>query len=92
MFISYIRNKTNEEVLTSKDRRRLHSETFGYIDKDGGEHFPLNDAEHVANASARFHFAPKEYQKTLAENIMKKALQFGVEIKNKKILSLLKDN
>ena len=37
--------------LDAKDRDDLRSNQFAYVDKDGGEHLPLNDASHVRNAS-----------------------------------------
>ena len=40
--------------LDTKARDRLRSSQFAYVDKDGGEHLPINDASHVRNAMARF--------------------------------------
>ena len=41
-------------TLTEKKRDNLRSNQFAYVDKDGGEHLPINDASHVRNAMARF--------------------------------------
>jgi hypothetical protein len=40
--------------LDTKKRERLRSSQFAYVDSDGGEHLPINDASHVRNAIARF--------------------------------------
>ena len=40
--------------LDTKKRDRLRSSQFAYVDSDGGEHLPINDASHVRNAIARF--------------------------------------
>ena len=41
-------------TLDTKDRDKLRSSQFAYVDKDGGEHLPINDESHVRNAIARF--------------------------------------
>ena len=40
--------------LDARDRDKLRSSQFAYVDRDGGEHLPINDASHVRNAIARF--------------------------------------
>ncbi len=40
--------------LDTEDRNKLGSSQFAYIDRDGGEHLPINDASHVRNAISRF--------------------------------------
>jgi hypothetical protein len=40
--------------LNTKQRDRLRSSQFAYVDSKGEEHLPLNDASHVRNAMARF--------------------------------------
>ena len=40
--------------LTEKKRDKLRSNQFAYVDKDGGEHLPINDESHVRNAMARW--------------------------------------
>jgi len=40
--------------LDTKDRDKLRKTQFAYVDKDGGEHLPINDESHVRNAMARW--------------------------------------
>jgi hypothetical protein len=40
--------------LNAKDRERLRSTQFAYVDSKGGEHLPIHDGSHVRNAIARF--------------------------------------
>jgi hypothetical protein len=41
-------------TLDTRDREKLRSSQFAYVDKEGGEHLPINDESHVRNAIARF--------------------------------------
>jgi hypothetical protein len=41
-------------TLDTQDREKLRSNQFAYVDKEGGEHLPINDESHVRNAIARF--------------------------------------
>lgn len=41
-------------TMTEKQRDRLRSSQFAYVDKDGGEHLPINDESHIRNAMARW--------------------------------------
>jgi hypothetical protein len=36
--------------LTTKQREKLKKRDFAYVDKEGGEHLPIHDEEHVRNA------------------------------------------
>jgi hypothetical protein len=40
--------------LSTEQRDRLRDSAFAYIDKAGERHLPINDADHVRNAIARF--------------------------------------
>jgi Family of unknown function (DUF6582) len=40
--------------LSTRQRERLPSSKFAYVDSKGGEHLPIHDASHVRNAIARF--------------------------------------
>ena len=40
--------------LSTKQREKLRSDQFAYVDSDGGEHLPINDESHIRNAIARF--------------------------------------
>ncbi|HEU5205962.1 MAG TPA: DUF6582 domain-containing protein [Candidatus Limnocylindrales bacterium] len=59
--------------LDTKDRDNLRKNQFAYVDKDGGEHLPINDASHVRNAMARFNQTEFESQ-TAKEEARKKIL------------------
>jgi hypothetical protein len=59
--------------LDTQDRDKLRSSQFAYIDKDGGEHLPINDASHVRNAIARFNQTELE-SKAAKERARKKIL------------------
>ena len=59
--------------LDAKDRDDLRKNQFAYVDKDGGEHLPINDASHVRNAMARFNQTDFESQ-TAKEEARKKIL------------------
>jgi len=59
--------------LTTKDRDRLAADQFAYVDSEGEEHLPINDATHVRNAIARFNQTDFE-SKAAAEHARKKIL------------------
>ncbi|MDP9271155.1 MAG: hypothetical protein M3P14_09345 [Chloroflexota bacterium] len=40
--------------LTTEARDKLRSSQFAYVDREGGEHLPINDETHVRNAMARW--------------------------------------
>lgn len=40
--------------LTEMGRSHIARKDFAYVDKEGGEHLPIHDEEHVRNAIARF--------------------------------------
>ena len=40
--------------LTERGRKHIAKKNFAYVDKEGGEHLPIHDEEHVRNAIARF--------------------------------------
>src|SRR6266542_4524220 len=48
--------------LDTKDRQKLRSSQFAYVDSKGGEHLPINDESHVRNAIARFNQTEFESQ------------------------------
>src|ERR671922_1564994 len=69
--------------LTTKKRDRLRGSQFAYVDKEGGEHLPINDASHVRNAMARFN--QTEFESTAAKErarkkILAAAKRFDVEV------------
>ena len=70
--------------LNTKDREKLRSTQFAYVDSKGEEHLPINDESHVRNAIARFNQV-----KNITDNerdeawkrIKSAAKKFGVEMK-----------
>ena len=61
-------------TLDTKDRDKLRSSQFAYVDSDGGEHLPINDESHVRNAIARFN--QTEFESKAAKE---RATQEGLE-------------
>jgi hypothetical protein len=69
--------------LDTKDRERLRDSQFAYIDRDGEEHLPINDASHVRNAMARFNqtaFQSKTAKEGARRKILKAAERYGIEV------------
>lgn len=70
-------------TLDTKDRDRLRSDQFAYVDRDGGEHLPIHDAAHVRNAIARFgqtSFQSKAAQKRARKAILAAARRHDIEV------------
>jgi hypothetical protein len=70
-------------TLTEKKRDKLRSNQFAYIDKDGGEHLPINDESHIRNAMARWN--QTEFQSATAKEearrkIVSAAKRHGIEV------------
>ena len=69
--------------LDSKDRDDLRKDQFAYVDRDGGEHLPINDESHVRNAIARFNqtdFQSDTAKDDARKKILKAAERFGIEV------------
>jgi hypothetical protein len=69
--------------LDTKDREKLRSSQFAYVDSDGGEHLPLNDESHIRNAMARFNqteFESKTAKEKARKKIVAAAKKHGIEI------------
>jgi hypothetical protein len=69
--------------LDARARDRLRSSQFAYLDRDGGEHLPINDESHVRNAIARFD--QTEFESLAAKDrarrrILAAADRFGIEV------------
>ena len=71
------REYLEEEVLSSSDRKKMPSSSFG-LPKE--KKFPLNDAAHVRSAISYFHTCPADKKKTLARKIRAACHKFGIEI------------
>lgn len=65
----------NEAKLSSKDRKALSEDDFGIPDTRS---YPLNDEEHVRQAIKMFNHCPKEHEKKLARNIIKKLKSYNI--------------
>jgi hypothetical protein len=69
--------------LDTKDRDDLRKDQFAYVDRDGGEHLPINDESHVRNAIARFNqtdFQSKTAKEEARRKILKAAERFNIDV------------
>ncbi len=69
--------------LDASDRDKLRSNQFAYVDSDGGEHLPINDASHVRNAIARFNqtgFESKAAKERARKKVLSAAKRFEIEV------------
>jgi hypothetical protein len=69
--------------LDTRDREKLRSSQFAYVDRDGGEHLPINDASHVRNAIARFNqteFESAAAKERAREKILNAAKRYDIEV------------
>jgi len=69
--------------LDSQDREKLRSTQFAYVDSEGGEHLPIDDASHVRNAMARFNqteFQSKAAKERARRKILTAAKRYGIEV------------
>ncbi|HET6650042.1 MAG TPA: DUF6582 domain-containing protein [Candidatus Limnocylindria bacterium] len=60
--------------LDADDRDDLRKNQFAYVDREGGEHLPINDEAHVRNAISRWNQTDFE-SKTAKEEARKKILR-----------------
>jgi hypothetical protein len=70
-------------TLDTKDREKLRSSQFAYVDKKGEEHLPINDASHVRNAIARFNqteFESQAGKERARKKILSAAKRLDVEV------------
>jgi hypothetical protein len=69
--------------LNTKDREKLRSTQFAYVDSKGEEHLPINDESHVRNAIARFNqteFESKTAKERARRKILSAAQTHGIEV------------
>ena len=69
--------------LDTTERKELRSTQFAYVDAEGGEHLPINDASHVRNAIARFNqteFETKAAKDRARRKILRAAERYGIEV------------
>jgi len=70
-------------TLDTRDREKLRSSQFAYVDKEGGEHLPINDESHVRNAIARFNqteFESQAAKERARKKILSAAKRHGIEV------------
>jgi hypothetical protein len=70
-------------TMTEKQRDNLRSNQFAYVDKDGGEHLPINDESHIRNAMARWNqteFESATAKEEARRKIVGAAKRHGIEV------------
>ena len=69
--------------LDSQAREHLRKGQFAYVDRDGGEHLPINDESHIRNAMARFNqtdFESTAAKERARKKIVAAAERHGIEV------------
>lgn len=69
--------------METSERDSLPLSDFGLPER---REYPMPDAAHVRAAEAYFRYCPEQLRPQLAQAILKKAQQFGVEIKSPTVL------
>jgi hypothetical protein len=67
----------------TEDRKDLRKDQFAYVDREGGEHLPINDESHVRNAIARFNqtdFESKSAKEEARKKILRAAERYDIEV------------
>jgi hypothetical protein len=70
-------------TLRERDRDRLRTSQFAYVDRKGGEHLPINDESHIRNAMARWNqtdFQSKTAKEKARQKIVGAARRHGIEV------------
>jgi hypothetical protein len=70
-------------TMTEKDRDKLRRSQFAYVDRDGGEHLPINDESHIRNALARWNqtdFQSATAKERARQKIVGAARRHGIEV------------
>ena len=70
-------------TLTEAKRDKLRSSQFAYIDREGGEHLPINDESHIRNAIARWNqtdFQSATAKEKARQKIVGAARRHGIEV------------
>ena len=71
--------------LDTQARDKLRSNQFAYVDRDGGEHLPINDASHVRNAISRFNqteFESVAAKERARKKILAAAGRYDIEVED----------
>ena len=69
--------------LTETGRKHIARKNFAYVDKEGGEHLPIHDADHVRNAIARFNqtaFESIDAKENARRKVLTAAKRHGIEV------------
>jgi uncharacterized membrane protein len=69
--------------LTETGRKHVARKNFAYVDKEGGEHLPIHDEEHVRNAIARFDqtaFESVEAKEKARRKVLAAAKRHGIDV------------
>lgn len=70
-------------TMTEKQRDKLRSSQFAYVDRDGGEHLPIHDEAHIRNAMARWNqtdFQSATAKEEARRKIVSAAKRHGIEV------------
>jgi len=70
-------------TLTERGRDKLRSSQFAYVDREGGEHLPINDEAHIRNAMARWNqtdFQSATAKERARQKIVGAARRHGIEV------------
>ncbi|MDO5571613.1 MAG: hypothetical protein Q4F97_09170 [Bacteroidales bacterium] len=71
------------DKLDTEERNDLSDSEFGLPAQRA---YPMPDAAHVRAAEAYFRYCPDDEKPLLARNILKKAAEFGIDVKSPTIL------
>jgi len=69
--------------MDTKHRDKLRKSQFAYVDKNGGEHLPINDESHIRNAMARWNqtdFESQSKKESARKKIVAAAHRHGIEV------------
>ena len=69
--------------MSTRERDKLDKDQFAYVDRDGGEHLPINDESHTRNAISRFNqtdFQSDNAKQEAARKIMRAAKRHDIEV------------
>ena len=70
-------------TLRERDRDRLRSSQFAYVDRKGGEQLPINDESHIRNAMARWNetdFQSPTAKERARQKIVGAAKRHGIDV------------
>lgn len=69
--------------LDADDRDDLRKNQFAYVDREGGEHLPINDEAHVRNAISRWNqtdFESKTAKEEARKKILRAAEKYDIDV------------